>query len=443
MSWLYSRALVQDFASSRSSRALVAEFSAQSCSDGAPSARSSSNRSALNDWPSDKTKAFFRPFQSGTGELNFSTAVPGEDLLTWFREVSLARTFPQQILWPWELVASVRVSGVKCSESFARLDRPSSLWRIRRNSQEKVSEECSAIFPRWGSMLSGECWELLTSEVSMGATGSSSWATPTARDFRSGKTSDRFFYRNVKGRPLTEQLTAFWPTIRATDGEKGGPNSKGSKGDLMLPGAVATWPTVQAHDANGGSIKRTERKSSLGGCANLADEIFKWPTPTSSKGGSNNNSKSVAIEGHGTNLTGSVQNWPKPTVTGNNNRKGASENSGDGLATSIIKNWPTVIKSDAGTASKPRLKQDHDRDPNNLGNYRADLKDLVGTLFGPTSSSSDAQTESFGQLNPEFAEWLMGWPIGWTGSQPLATAKFQSWLPQCGESSPESQVNNP
>lgn len=33
-----------------------------------------------------------------------------------------------------------------------------------------------------------------------------------------------------------------------------------------------------------------------------------------------------------------------------------------------------------------------------------------------------------GHLNPEWAEWLMGWPIGWTDLRPLATDRCQSWL---------------
>lgn len=37
-----------------------------------------------------------------------------------------------------------------------------------------------------------------------------------------------------------------------------------------------------------------------------------------------------------------------------------------------------------------------------------------------------------GQLNPEWVEWLMGWPIGWTDLKPLATDKFQEWLQQHG-----------
>lgn len=32
-----------------------------------------------------------------------------------------------------------------------------------------------------------------------------------------------------------------------------------------------------------------------------------------------------------------------------------------------------------------------------------------------------------GLLNPEWEEWLMGWPIGWTELKPLAMDKFREW----------------
>lgn len=35
-----------------------------------------------------------------------------------------------------------------------------------------------------------------------------------------------------------------------------------------------------------------------------------------------------------------------------------------------------------------------------------------------------------GPLNPEWCEWLMGWPIGWTDSEPLETGRYQQWLQQ-------------
>lgn len=33
-----------------------------------------------------------------------------------------------------------------------------------------------------------------------------------------------------------------------------------------------------------------------------------------------------------------------------------------------------------------------------------------------------------GKLHPDWVEWLMGWPIGWTASEPLEMAKFRQFL---------------
>lgn len=35
-----------------------------------------------------------------------------------------------------------------------------------------------------------------------------------------------------------------------------------------------------------------------------------------------------------------------------------------------------------------------------------------------------------GALNPEWVEWLMGWPIGWTDCAPLEMGRFLPWLQQ-------------
>ncbi len=60
-------------------------------------------------------------------------------------------------------------------------------------------------------------------------------------------------YTRDRGIPGQERLTLTgqaqnWPTPRATDGTKGGPNQAGSKGDLMLPSAAAQWPTPASRD---------------------------------------------------------------------------------------------------------------------------------------------------------------------------------------------------
>lgn len=54
------------------------------------------------------------------------------------------------------------------------------------------------------------------------------------------------------------EAVALLPTPRATDGTKGGPNQRGSSGDLMLPSAAThLLPTPQSADGNGGMDLRT------------------------------------------------------------------------------------------------------------------------------------------------------------------------------------------
>lgn len=49
---------------------------------------------------------------------------------------------------------------------------------------------------------------------------------------------------------------------------------------------------------------------------------------------------------------------------------------------------------------------------------------------GRTENGHSPQLEAKvgGQLNPEWVEWLQGWPIGWTDLKPLAMGKFRRWL---------------
>lgn len=50
------------------------------------------------------------------------------------------------------------------------------------------------------------------------------------------------------GPTLADEVEHLLPTPRATDGTKGGPNQRGSSGDLMLPSAVMLLPTPRAQN---------------------------------------------------------------------------------------------------------------------------------------------------------------------------------------------------
>ncbi|CAJ3155739.1 Uncharacterised protein [Burkholderia pseudomallei] len=91
------------------------------------------------------------------------------------------------------------------------------------------------------------------------------------------------------------------------------------------------------------------------------------------------------------NASGSEVMWPTPTVHGNHNMPCASASKGSS---------PAALKRKSG-------------------------KDRSNDRIDHAVMASDG-----GQLNPEWVEWLMGWPIGHTALEPLETAKYREWLQQ-------------
>ena len=49
-----------------------------------------------------------------------------------------------------------------------------------------------------------------------------------------------------------------------------------------------------------------------------------------------------------------------------------------------------------------------------------------------TRKTPTLATHVGGKIHPEFTEWMMGWPLGWTDLKPLVTAKYPSVLRQPG-----------
>lgn len=99
--------------------------------------------------------------------------------------------------------------------------------------------------------------------------------------------------------------------------------------------------------------------------------------------------------------------WPTPPVHGNHNQPGSSKTSGWGLS-SAVKLWQTPVADDA--VSRPQGKW----------NSRGE----------PKLSAQVRPSALHGQLNPDWVEWLMGWPTGWTDLKPLAMDKFREWQQQ-------------
>jgi len=114
------------------------------------------------------------------------------------------------------------------------------------------SDVFSATWPTVGTMRNGVAYALPTSGHRTAVSGYSSspdlLPTPTASDrFGPGEHGDG-------GPEIRTAMSRLFPTPGASDGEKGGPNQRGSAGDRMLPSAVmALLPTPAARDAGRGA----------------------------------------------------------------------------------------------------------------------------------------------------------------------------------------------
>jgi hypothetical protein len=129
--------------------------------------------------------------------------------------------------------------------------------------------------------------------------------------------------------------------------------------------------------------------------------------------------------------------WPTPTVNGNHNRKGCSQKSGDGLATAVSRLiFPTPRASD-GSHGGPNQRDSSGR----LGlsaiaaQYPTPAaQDAKNSTLPPSQRERDSVPGALlrsgekpgGQMNPDWVEWLMGLPIGWTDLDASVTDKCRT-----------------
>ena len=227
MSWLFSQAL-------------VAEYSADICSDGEPSAPSSGSPTQQAYCAPDKTTAFSRlsrfwmTFKPLTEDL-------GAILLTSYLADFRARTFQ-----PPEKARESKEKPAACGSTWPELSvkycLDTSSWKTHHSLWEEDLPWSSVILPRWGMTRNGHVLQHPTSERPISATGS-----------------------------------GLWPTPLATDGSNGGPNQRGGKGDMRLSSAVALWPTPRSNDAEKrGNFDLDNPRNGLAAAAK------RFPTPTKS-----------------------------------------------------------------------------------------------------------------------------------------------------------------
>lgn len=320
------------------SQALEAEFSAENCSDGERFALWNSLPSVPDDSRSAKMKDTFHRSPFGTMFVP-STDALGVELLTWFRAGFRARTFPAPEKVP-ELMAPAPVYGPKWRGLSVKLD-PNGCWlKIRPSLPPEDSEPFCGTWPKWGSMRNGECWEQLT-----------------------------------PARPTNGKESGLLPTIRATDGERGG------WGDL-----------IQAVRGNENSHFR----------------LWRTPQAWNSKQGPKSEALALKAMKTGSNAITLVDQVRHPfmwTTANCRDYKDSGPTQGKRKSPNLgtVVHFPTPLVGGTGESCHNQIS----------GRFRKAMEPHL-----PPGG---------GQLNPDWVEWLMGWPIGWTACEPLETARFQQW----------------
>lgn len=212
MSWLFSRALVE-------------EFSAATCSDGARSALSSGTPTPRAFLPPDRMTDYSRPSRFGMTFGPLTDAL-GAELLTWFREASRVRTSASQGRAP-ALTASDPACGPKWRGSLAKYDPATCSWRTAQLSLLGDSDGSSVTWPRWGTTVGGELYLL-----------------PMPAHLTSGRES------------------GLLPTPRASDATRGDcPSERRRRSPSLVSINALNWPTPTACMSKGSSPASLTRKT--------------------------------------------------------------------------------------------------------------------------------------------------------------------------------------
>lgn len=144
-------------------------------------------------------------------------------------------------------------------------------------------QEFSETWPSSGLMLSGRAYRLPRAAPRISGTGSGWLPTPTT-PYGSGQNGQRADGTTFKqaGKPSLDTMArkGMIPTPWASDGEKGGPNQRGSKGDLTLPSFAQAWvPTPTAGDAKSAGSGNCD-----GSSANFGVSLTDWARGDSGRG---------------------------------------------------------------------------------------------------------------------------------------------------------------
>lgn len=268
MSWLFSRALVEEYSGA--------------CSTGGK--RFAQLSVMLTPRPflrNDKPIKSWRRSQFGlTSKL--LTDSHGAALLTWFQGDFLART-SAQLGREKALMAPAAVSGHIWPESWVKFDPVTSSWRTRQCSFLEGLDVYLETWPRWGLMQDGACSALSTPELPTNGSESGFWPTPTANAANGPGHSGWQAGMNLQTAVQLSLQKFPIPTASLSGSNRSAsPGAKRRPGLTQIAQSSEKFPTPKRRDfkASGGAARHTpDLPGFIGGSLNPAwDEwLMGWP----------------------------------------------------------------------------------------------------------------------------------------------------------------------
>ncbi|MCQ2439415.1 MAG: hypothetical protein MJ074_06610 [Oscillospiraceae bacterium] len=184
--------------------------------------------------------------------------------------------------------------------------------------------------------------------------------------------------------------------------------------------------------------------------SNLAEQVAMretFPTPTSFDGG--HHLQPGTFKRNSLMLCEYVElqaaeKFPTPTAQDSKLRSNPSQMKRHSPPLSAVVMFPTPTVEDASRKGSAEAWEKYTNGGFTPG---ARLRNCVQAFPTPTcqdaknngSKSQQARNSkplnavAGGALNPDWVEWLMGWPIGWTDLKQLGTDKYRLWLRQHSE----------
>ena len=176
-----------------------AGFSVENYLDGIRSERLKSKNTPEKYYCNDKEMESLNPSRYGM-ILQHLTVNHGKGVLISFPGGSLVKTFQQQEKEKG-LKDQDQDSGKSLQGSLTKYDHNSASWKTAQCSLLGDLEPFSETWPKWGTMLDGVCWELMTPERLTEEREYGYWATPLCMDSLPPKSEKALMNEATNARP--------------------------------------------------------------------------------------------------------------------------------------------------------------------------------------------------------------------------------------------------